>query len=180
MAKKKKTPTIQAVTPLDGYRIQLEFSSGSMLELNMENRLQTIRYYPLMDRQVFFSAGTDGSKIVFDTRPKFELDIFAREAMDMALKPPCGDAAILCVQPMGAGRLQLHLQSKSILLLNMEGWIHKAARYQPLMDAERFGAVSTEGKTLRFGDGLQIDAAELTDLALVVPEGDDYITCASK
>ncbi len=168
-AKKQKMPTIQAVTPLDGYRIKMVFSSGSALELNMENRLQTVRYYPLIDPKVFFSATTDGSKIVFDTSPKFELDIFASEAMDMALKPLGGEAVILRVQPLDNWRLHLELQSKSVLLLNLENWIRTTARYQPLLDAKQFEAVVTDGKILRLTPRLQLAVSELADIVLLAP-----------
>ena len=163
--RKKKAPAILRVTPLDGHRLSVEFGSGSILTLNMENRLRTVRYYPLNDPRVFCSAATDGSKIIFDTSPKFELDIFAREAMDMALG---GGAAILRARPLEHCRIRLELKDGSVLTLNMENRLH-TVRYSPLKDTELFQSAATDGTNLIFGDVLRIDAEELADLTLTAP-----------
>lgn len=160
---------IARVTPLDGYRLKIEFGSGSVLELNMENRLRTVRYYPLNDPRVFHSAATDGSKIIFDTQPKFELDIFAQEAADMALTPPDGGRAILQAQPLESCRIRLELGSGGALELNLENRL-RTARYSPLEDGELFRSVTTDGENLIFGDILQIDGEELAGLALIAAQ----------
>lgn len=165
---KKDIPMIQTVTPLDHHRLHIEFGSGSVLELNMENRLGTNRYYDLNNETVFRSAVTDGAKIIFDMNPKYELDIFAREAMNMAMKAPGESMCILRVQPLENGRLRLEMKSGSILILNMENWLH-TIRYSPLMAPEVFKSVSTDGESLFFGHILKIDAEELTNLALKIP-----------
>jgi hypothetical protein len=162
---KKKVPSILRVTPLDGYRLNIEFGSGSILKLNMENRLHTVRYYPLNNLQVFCSATTDGSKIIFDTRPKFELDIFAQEAVNMALMPKGGDRVILRVQPLERYRIWLELKSDSILELNMENRLN-TIRYRPLKHLGIFQSVTTDGTNLLFGDVLQMDGEELMKLVL--------------
>lgn len=37
-------PTILRVMPLEGFRLRLELGSGSVLDLDMSNRLNTIRF----------------------------------------------------------------------------------------------------------------------------------------
>jgi hypothetical protein len=46
-------PTILRVMPLEGFRLRLELGSGSVLELDMSNRLDTIRFCPLRERRSF-------------------------------------------------------------------------------------------------------------------------------
>lgn len=169
--RKKQAPAILRVTPLDGHRLSIEFGSGSILELNMENRLRTVRYYPLNDARVFFSAATDGSKILFDTSPKFELDIFAQEAADMALTWTGEGRAILLVRPLEHCRIRLELKNGSALELNLENRLH-TVRYGPLQDTELFQSAATDGTDLLFGDVLRIDAQELANLMLTVPPDD--------
>lgn len=160
--------TIQAVTPLDHRRLYIEFGSGSVLELNMENRLRAARYYDLNSDTVFRSAVTDGEKIIFDTGSDFELEIFARETMGLAMKPPDGVKRILRVQPVENGRLRLEMGSGSILILNLGGRPRTVGLHSP--DAsEGLTPVSTDGDNLIFGDSGTISLEELTLLALTAP-----------
>ncbi|HBC91977.1 MAG TPA: hypothetical protein DCZ10_03490 [Pelotomaculum sp.] len=164
----KDIPMIQTVTPLDHYRLHIELGSGSVLELNMENRLRTNRYCDLNSDAVFRSAVTDGTKIIFATGDNDELEIFAREAVGMAMKAPGESVCILHIQPLENGRLRLEMKSGSTLTLNMENRLH-TIRYSPLKEPEVLQSVSTDGENLFFGDVLNIDAEELTNLALTVP-----------
>lgn len=166
--KKRKVPAILRVTPLADHRLNIRFGGGSILELNMGNRLRTVRYYPLNETRVFHSAVTDGAKIIFDTGSKFELDIFTREAVSMALRPPGCGVSILRVSPMEKARIRLELLGGSVLELNLENQLH-LARYSPLKDPALFRSVSTDGESLIFGDALRIDAEELTGLTLFLP-----------
>ncbi len=81
---REKIPPILKVTPLAHYRLRLELGSGSILELNMENRLHTIRFCPLAESKVFFTVTTDGESLYFGKA----LEITLREAMDLAMIPP--------------------------------------------------------------------------------------------
>lgn len=165
---KQELPTILAVRPLDHHRLHIEFCSGSVLELNMEIRLRTNRYYDLNSDTVFRSAITDGEKIIFDTGTSFELEIFPRQAMSMARKLPGDSGGILLVQALESGRLRMEMKTGSILTLNMERRLH-TIRYSPLKEPEVFQSVRTDGETLFFGDVLQIDEEELNLLTLRVP-----------
>ena len=40
---------ITGVTALPGHRLRIELRTGSVLELNMANRLDATRFYPLRD-----------------------------------------------------------------------------------------------------------------------------------
>ncbi|TWH57771.1 hypothetical protein DesLBE_2061 [Desulfitobacterium sp. LBE] len=166
--RKQKIPIIRTVTPLDHHRLHIGFGSGSVLELNMENRLCTNRYYELNDDAVFRSAVTDGSKIIFDTGTRFKLEIFARETVDRAIRDPDGGMGILRIQPLENGSLRLEMKSGSILMLNMENWLH-TIRYSPLKEPEVLQSVSTDGENLFFGDILTIDLEELIMLAISIP-----------
>lgn len=163
-----KIPIIQTVTPLDNHLLHIEFGSGSVLELNMENRLCTTRYYDLNDDRVFRSAVTDGSKIIFDTGTGFELEIFARETVDRAIRDPDGSMGILHIQPLENGLFRLETKNGSILMLNMESWL-QTTRYSPIKKQEVLQSVSTDGENLFFGDILKIHVEELTNLTLNLP-----------
>ena len=82
--KKKSSPLILHVQPLDNYWLRLEMGSGSVLELNLENRLHTIQFCPLKDREVFRSVTTDGEALFFGDA----LEIGAEEIMNLALTTP--------------------------------------------------------------------------------------------
>ena len=58
-------PRIQKVVPLEGKRLWLTLNTGSELLLNMSNRLNTTRFYPLNDDRVFCSVSTDGFSLHF-------------------------------------------------------------------------------------------------------------------
>ena len=48
-AKEQQLPEIRQVTPLKDYRLKLEFTSGSLLILNMADIVGSIRYYDISD-----------------------------------------------------------------------------------------------------------------------------------
>lgn len=62
---KKKISMILRAVPLVCYRLSIEFPSGSFLDFDMKNSLRTTRYHDLNDPTIFFSATTDGSRIIF-------------------------------------------------------------------------------------------------------------------
>lgn len=64
----EQPPAIGRVTPLPDYRLELQFTSGSLLILDMANRLDTIRYSPLADGNVFQSVTTDGDTLFFGAK----------------------------------------------------------------------------------------------------------------
>ena len=66
-AKEQQLPEIRQVTPLKDYRLKLEFTSGSLLILNMADIVGSIRYFPLTDVGIFNSVTTDGWTLFFDT-----------------------------------------------------------------------------------------------------------------
>lgn len=164
----KEIPTIRAVTPLDRRRLHIEFGSGSVLELNMENRLRTTRYYDLNSDAIFRSAATDGEKITFDTGTNFELEIFPREAVGLAMKSPDDVKGILRIQPLENGRLRLEMKSGSVLTLNLESRLH-SIRDSSQKEPEVLLSVRADGENLLFGDALKIDEEELIRLTLAVP-----------
>ncbi len=161
-------PMIRTVTPLEHHRLHIEFSSGSVLELNMENRLHTTRYHDLISNEVFCSAVTDGAKIIFDTNSGYVLEIFARETVDRAIRDPDGSMGILLVQPLEDGQLRLEMKNGSILMLDMEKRLH-TIRYSSLKEPEVLKSARTDGENLFFGDVLKIDVEELTNLVLTIP-----------
>lgn len=61
----KKLPAIGRVTPLPDYRLELQFTTGSKLILDMTDRLDTLRYSPLIHGDVFRSVSTDGDTLFF-------------------------------------------------------------------------------------------------------------------
>lgn len=54
---------IQMVTPKDHYCLEVLLENGSSVVLNLENRLQTIRFGILSDKELFSHVTTDGTYI---------------------------------------------------------------------------------------------------------------------
>lgn len=84
MAVDRRNTLILRVRALDNYILHLELGNGSVLELDMNNRLDTIRFCPLVDQDVFTSVKTDGRKLIF----REVLEITLEEAMMLAVLPP--------------------------------------------------------------------------------------------
>lgn len=78
---------ITGVAALPGHRLRIEFRTGSVLELNMANRLDSARYYPLRDEEFMRSVTTDGLYLLFGNSPDYEVQIGIQMAVLMALNP---------------------------------------------------------------------------------------------
>lgn len=163
--RKKDSPVIRVINPSDRHRLHIEFTSGSILELNMENRLHTTRYYDLNIDTIFRSVSTDGEKIFFDTGSSFKLEILPREALHMAMKSPGDVMGILQIQSLEHGLLRLEMKSGSILTLNLKNRL-QIPRYSLLKKPEILQSVSTDGENLIFGNILKIEEEELARLML--------------
>lgn len=88
-AKEQQIPVIRRVTPLPDYRLKLEFTSGSLLILNMADRMGSMRYFLLKDADIFNSVTTDGWTLYFDTGDEMEaVSIYADAAVRLALNVP--------------------------------------------------------------------------------------------
>ena len=70
---------IAAVTPLEGYVLQVDFLSGGRLLLPMEEWLDHLRFAPLRRAEIWASAATDGRFVRFGT-----VEIAHDELLDMA------------------------------------------------------------------------------------------------
>lgn len=70
------------VVPREAYRLEVLLDNGSMLVLNLESRLRTVRFGPLSDRVLFEQATTDGSFIRWGNR----LEISVNEIFELAQK----------------------------------------------------------------------------------------------
>lgn len=79
---------ITGVTALPGHRLRIELRTGSVLELNMANRLDSTRFYPLRDEALMRTVTTDGGYLLFGSAPDFELKLSVRMAVLMALNQP--------------------------------------------------------------------------------------------
>ena len=81
-------PLITDVIPMEGKKLRIILSTGGELLLNMQNRLNTTRFYPLNDDAVFNSVTTDGFYLHFDVQPNYALDFTLREALRMSVSTP--------------------------------------------------------------------------------------------
>ena len=54
---------IKEVVPMDDYKLDVLLDNGSSITLNLESRLQTIRFGMLADKNFFKHATTDGNFI---------------------------------------------------------------------------------------------------------------------
>jgi hypothetical protein len=59
-------PDIVSICPLDGYRMEVRFSTGKTVTLDLTDKLRTIRFKPLSDKRLFESAVTDGESIFWN------------------------------------------------------------------------------------------------------------------
>lgn len=79
---------IAGVSAMPGHRLRIELRTGSVLELNMSNRLDSARYYPLRDEELMRTVTTDGSYLRFGREPNFAVQFSVRMAVLMALNLP--------------------------------------------------------------------------------------------
>lgn len=56
---------IRDVEPKYGYRLLVELESGSVIYLNMSEKLETMRFNELKDEFLFQDAYTDGDSIIW-------------------------------------------------------------------------------------------------------------------
>ena len=75
-------PDIISIRPMDGYFMEVKFSNGSTVILNLEKKLRTVRFSPLRDKGLFQSAATDGNSIRWNEL----IEISATEVFDIAKK----------------------------------------------------------------------------------------------
>lgn len=73
---------ITGLVPQDDYRIEVILDNGSSVTLNLESRLQTVRFGILADKEFFKRAVTDGSYIRWDG----EVEISVNELFQLAQK----------------------------------------------------------------------------------------------
>lgn len=73
---------IKSVEPKEDYRLEVTFDNGSSIILNMENRIGTIRFGMLSDKEFFKQATTDGITIRWDNK----IEISATEVFQLAQK----------------------------------------------------------------------------------------------
>lgn len=73
---------IKKVVPKDDYRLEVLLDNGSSVMLNLESRLQTVRFGMLSDKQFFKRVTTDGICIRWDNK----IEISLSEAFYLAQK----------------------------------------------------------------------------------------------
>ncbi len=73
---------IKGVVPKDDYRLEVLLENGSSITLNLEGRLQTVRFGMLADRELFMRATTDGNYIRWDNK----IEISVNEVFQLAQK----------------------------------------------------------------------------------------------
>lgn len=161
----EKTPAILSVAPTLDQRLEIEFSSGSFLALNMRHCMLSNRHYKLNTAAVFGAVFTDGDAIIFLPNDPFTPDISPREAVGMALRRWYHDPIVfLRAEPLENSRIRLEMATGSTLLLNLKNHI-RGGSYSSLQDEKLFRSVEVVGETLVFGD-LQISEDELATLTL--------------
>ncbi len=73
---------IVKVSPREDYCVDVLLDNGSSITLNMENRLNTLRFGMLEDKTFFKSVTTDGSYIRWDSM----IEISVSEVFQLAQK----------------------------------------------------------------------------------------------
>lgn len=73
---------IKSVTAKEDYILEVILENGSSINLNMKNRLKTVRFGMLADKEFFNRATTDGICIRWDNK----IEISLSEVFQMAQK----------------------------------------------------------------------------------------------
>ena len=73
---------IKNVMPKEDYRLEVLLENGSSITLNLKNRLGTLRFGLLADKDFFERATTDGSYIRWDNK----IEISVSEVFQLAQK----------------------------------------------------------------------------------------------
>jgi len=73
-------PDIVSVQPMDDYLLEVHFSNGHSITLDMKKKIQTARFWQLRDKKLFESAVTDGYSIQWN---KFT-ELYVSEIFDVA------------------------------------------------------------------------------------------------
>ena len=56
---------LKEVRPLPDYRLELSFQNGSTAVVNLQRRIQTLRFARLAPAKVFATARTEGDRVVW-------------------------------------------------------------------------------------------------------------------
>ena len=64
---------IKSVVPKEDYRLEVLLDNGSCVTLNLESRLQTVRFGMLSDKQFFKRVTTDGICIRWENKIEISL-----------------------------------------------------------------------------------------------------------
>lgn len=75
-----RLPDIIAVRALQNYRVEVALSNGSTVLLNLESKIETSRFCPLKDEELFKKVTTDGEFIRWTDL----IEISATEVCDIA------------------------------------------------------------------------------------------------
>jgi hypothetical protein len=73
---------ITGLVPHENYRLEVQLDNGSSVTLNLESRLETIRFGVLADRELFSRAVTDGSFIRWGNK----VEVSVNELFQLAQK----------------------------------------------------------------------------------------------
>jgi len=73
---------ITGLVPQENYRLEVLLDNGSSVTLNLESRLETIRFGMLADQELFRRDVTDGSFIRWDNK----VEISVNELFQLAQK----------------------------------------------------------------------------------------------
>ena len=73
---------ITGLVPQEDYRMEVLLDNGSSVTLNLESRLETVRFGMLADKELFRRAVTDGSYIRWDNK----VEISVNELFQLAQK----------------------------------------------------------------------------------------------
>lgn len=73
-------PIIYKVKPLDGYKVFIELQNGNAIILDFENKLDTLRFSELENKDTFKKVKTDGFSLLWN---KGKLKVSIGEILEM-------------------------------------------------------------------------------------------------
>jgi hypothetical protein len=88
---KKQAGFFKSVKPLPEYKLEIETMTGAYILLDFTERINTLRFNALFDKEYFNTVHTDGDSIIFGRQKSEVKKIHAETLMELILVDGTGD-----------------------------------------------------------------------------------------
>ena len=87
----EQTRYLKSVKTVSDYQLEVLTETDTRIIFNLKPRFNTARFGALRERELFYSAHTDGNYILFEKEGYPKVTISASDMMDLALVDRAGD-----------------------------------------------------------------------------------------